>query len=351
MGKFRYFWANTLRKERYTNLELCRVERYFDMILKNTPESVEDVMVEADGEWHTSDNKFASSGWRKAHPLGSTNGHNSGRASPIKKEPPRISPKLGSGSAKAREVIMLSDSEDDDHEEGLVRGELSPSSSMPRSQSQSTGSRAPPPSTRAAPSPEVIDLTLDSDDDDGPPPPPPPVTTAAKRKTSDLNSSVGSGGSGSNGDVAAPAWKKPRYDDSRGASPVVRSGVYTNGYTNGSASAPSTSTSTVTNGTTRYTTSNASPTLSTGTPTPTTSTSSTWPRPTIPPPAPMHPPYQPTTYHPNPNALPPVPSRSGSFGYPSGSRSMSSASQSPNVVHAQPPSYYGSAYRGTQRRD
>ena len=43
--------------------------RYFDDILKQTPDSVEDVIIEADGQWHTEDNKYASPAWKAAHPV------------------------------------------------------------------------------------------------------------------------------------------------------------------------------------------------------------------------------------------------------------------------------------------
>ena len=41
--------------------------RYFDDILKRTPDSVEDVIIEADGQWHTEDNKYASPAWKATH--------------------------------------------------------------------------------------------------------------------------------------------------------------------------------------------------------------------------------------------------------------------------------------------
>ena len=43
--------------------------RYFDEILKCTTEDVEDVIVEPDGQWHTTDNKYASASWKAAHPV------------------------------------------------------------------------------------------------------------------------------------------------------------------------------------------------------------------------------------------------------------------------------------------
>ncbi|KIJ38482.1 hypothetical protein M422DRAFT_124404, partial [Sphaerobolus stellatus SS14] len=151
------------------NVEELFIDGYFDRILKDTPDSVEDVMVEADGEWHTSDNKYASGGWRSVHPF--TNGVASfNRASPRKekKDTPRGSPK-----AASQEVITLVDSDDED-DEGLVKRELSPGSSLPRSQTQSRSSRM---ERSAPPAPEVIDLTLSSDDEQSTPAP----TTSNKR--------------------------------------------------------------------------------------------------------------------------------------------------------------------------
>lgn len=174
-------------------------------------------MVEADGEWHTSDNKHASDGWRIAHPF--VNGTAPGEVSPPhrgRKESPE-----GSSRASSQEVISLTDSEDD--EEGLVKRELSPATSFARSQSQSQPYRngSGRSTQQAGKSAEVIDLTLDSDDDE-----PSPSPVMAKRKHIETESPNDSGST----------WKKPRFNDTQPASPSA-SGPYNN-YANGSGPPP-----------------------------------------------------------------------------------------------------------------
>ena len=178
--------------------------RYFDEILKETDEDVEDVIVEADGQWHTVDNVYGSTAWKAAHP-------------PVKDPPPQLPPtpvkKLSpapvtehsnsdvptkSGANNAEIVILDSDDED----EGQVKRELSPSA--PRSlktPSVSVGSL--PPRSQTGDS-DVIDLTLDSDDEDT-------LVNAhpTKKRKSDER------------DLASPTeriWKKSRIDMSPGGS-------------------------------------------------------------------------------------------------------------------------------------
>ncbi|KAF8525164.1 PINIT domain-containing protein, partial [Hysterangium stoloniferum] len=146
------------------------IDGYFDHILKDAPDA-EDVMVEADGEWHTSDNKYASAGWRASHPL-TTGVVSVVPVSPQKERTPKLT-----SSRTRQEVILLSDSEDE--EEGVVKRELSPTSSYAPS------SQPLPPFPKPASANEVIDLTLDSDDDELPPPPKP----THKRKEMELNPS------------------------------------------------------------------------------------------------------------------------------------------------------------------
>ena len=186
-----------------------------------TPESVEDVMVEADGEWHTSDNKFASEGWKTSHPLPN------GVVRPVspKKEPetpaPISSPSLKAPNGRALpEVISLTDSEDD--EERIVKRELSPKSGY-TSQSHSfassggkSGRTPPPPSSKASFSNEVIDLTLDSDEDDLPS----TYDSVHKRKERGLDDSP----------EASSSWKKPRYCAPSSSGSGSGSGSSSSGY-------------------------------------------------------------------------------------------------------------------------
>ncbi|KAF8078677.1 PINIT domain-containing protein [Lyophyllum atratum] len=165
------------------------IDGYFDEILKQTPESVEDVIVEADGEWHTSDNKYGSASWKASHPVSTA---------PIRKPPSVSQPASRSpskadvnGKAKAnnQEIFVL---DSDDEDEGQVKRELSPSLAS-ASQSYDGGSV---PQTQSQ---SVIDLTADSDDDE-----PPPTRQAAKRKATDHEPSSTS--------PTEQIWKKSRID-------------------------------------------------------------------------------------------------------------------------------------------
>ncbi|KAF8577886.1 hypothetical protein K439DRAFT_1654979 [Ramaria rubella] len=213
--------------DKLLNVEELIIDGYFDRILKDTPESVEDVVVEADGEWHTSDNKFASAVWRTLHPL--CNGNKLIKSVTPHKEPEKL-PSRSPSSAKVlngrvpQEVISLTDSEDDD--EGIVKRELSPTSSYATSQSQSfesarnrPGRLPPPPPPRSTSLNEVIDLTLDSDDDD--PPPPPKLTHKRKDRELDIPTE------------ASAAWKKQRLGASSASASTSDSAGY-GGYTDGS---------------------------------------------------------------------------------------------------------------------
>lgn len=166
--------------------------------MKETPEDVEDVIVEADGEWHTSDNAYASAVWKAAHPPKAL--------SPTKVEDAPLAQPNGSANGKNQgfepEIFIL-DSDDDD-DEGQIQRELSAYASssrtsydaMPRTQSQTSAT--------------VIDLTLDDDDedddsDDGSPSA--PTNNFGKRKASEANIDSVQG--------TEPQWKKGRPDPSR----------------------------------------------------------------------------------------------------------------------------------------
>ncbi|TEB35206.1 hypothetical protein FA13DRAFT_1762980 [Coprinellus micaceus] len=150
------------------------IDGYFDEILRSTPESVEDVIVEADGEWHTSDNKFASALWKATHAVIAK------PASPSKPPPvARPPPAEDKGKGRSAEVVVLSDTEDED--EGFVKRELSPSNSRSLDSIPYTPApHNPGPSQLAG---EVIDLTLSDEDEDEPAPVPPPPR--AYKRTAD----------------------------------------------------------------------------------------------------------------------------------------------------------------------
>lgn len=130
-------------------------------------------MVEADGEWHTTDNKFASAGWRHKHPYtprnhnSQTSGRHSVKTEGQSKSWPNVTP-----------LLVDSDSDDEEH---FVKTALSPSAASP------PDTNAPSNYSESRTAANVIDLTLDSDDEDQarPPPPSPPSAAYPKRKRSE----------------------------------------------------------------------------------------------------------------------------------------------------------------------
>ena len=141
-------------------------------------------MVEADGEWHTSDNSYASDAWRASHPpvlpetlLPPTETASIASSATAVNEPPNT---LGKDKTVSSEVFVL-DSDDDD-DEGQVKQQLSPSF-----RSSNGSFEAGPPDS------QVIDLTLSDDED---------VAPRRKRKATDS--------------PTQPIWKKSRGDEGHG---------------------------------------------------------------------------------------------------------------------------------------
>ncbi|EGO04293.1 hypothetical protein SERLA73DRAFT_157646 [Serpula lacrymans var. lacrymans S7.3] len=151
--------------EKVLNHEDLIIDGYFDQILKDTPQNVEDVIIESDGQWHTADNNYSSAVWRASHPP------------PFSDPPPTFRSQGGNPAVdrhaedtsmkpitKSDVQILILDSDDED--EGRVKRELSlshgstSSFSIPRSASLVTAK-----SSRANAG-EIIDLTLDSDDEE-----------------------------------------------------------------------------------------------------------------------------------------------------------------------------------------
>ncbi|KAH9982666.1 PINIT domain-containing protein [Lactifluus volemus] len=119
--------------ERSINPEELIVDGYFNSILESTPDTVEDVIVEADGEWHTSDDRYASGAWKKNH------------KSALSLASPTPQP---TNQATQQRLLSVMYSEEED--EGEVKRELSPSRPSPMNGLLGT---------------QVIDLTLESDEE------------------------------------------------------------------------------------------------------------------------------------------------------------------------------------------
>ncbi|CCL99022.1 uncharacterized protein FIBRA_01031 [Fibroporia radiculosa] len=217
--------------EKVLNVEDLIVDGYFTEILQQTSEEVEDVIVEADGQWHTEDNKFGTAAWRAAHPPSKPviPAQHAPVAKPRTPSPRKPTPYRVNGEGKPRpsnEEIVILDSDDED--EGRVKRELSPSTDSPvragASMSQSITSQ---PSRSRTQDTDVIDLTLDSEDEEA-------VPLTRKRKTYAT-------------DIPSPTeqiWKKSRTD---GMSSSPASSSANAGYSGGPRYAASSSRS-LTNG-------------------------------------------------------------------------------------------------------
>ncbi|KAJ9118181.1 hypothetical protein QFC22_004085 [Naganishia vaughanmartiniae] len=111
--------------------------QYFQSILAMCPDTVDEVIIEPDGEWHTEDQKYASPGWRQAQKSESTAAAaaaGAGKANTPLDEKPQLdldgdsftngttndnagkSSENGraGGSARMHEVVALDDSSDDE---------------------------------------------------------------------------------------------------------------------------------------------------------------------------------------------------------------------------------------------
>jgi E3 SUMO-protein ligase PIAS1 len=156
--------------------------------------------VEADGEWHTSDNKYASARWRQSHPKVDPAPSTPPRKMPSSTKPsPHIAaPRNGVEKPNDIEVLVL---DSDDEDEGRVKRELSPSFGSGSSGSANQSfDRISVPMTQSQE--DIIDLTLDSDSDDSQ-----PITssTAGKRKSAENISPR-----------SVQASKRVRVDDTQG---------------------------------------------------------------------------------------------------------------------------------------
>jgi E3 SUMO-protein ligase PIAS1 len=131
--------------------------RFFQGILDEAAEDLDDVLIEADGEWHSADNKHGSKRWRQTHAVKdpTTSQSRSKSMTSVASSSLRTQQPNSPSRGNPQQIVSLCDS--DDEEESIVKKELliaAPSSSL---QNGATSSRL---------SAAVIDLTLDSDSDD-----------------------------------------------------------------------------------------------------------------------------------------------------------------------------------------
>ncbi len=154
--------------------------------MDSTPDAVDDVIVEANGEWHTSDDKYASPTWKGTHKP----------APPAASPAPYPKPPVESTSSSdyvhntstqekkqsSGDVLVL-DSEEED--EGEVKRELSPSR---RERSLVNGLM----------STQVIDLTIESDEENA------SVPSPEKKRKAEVDPVV----------PTEEIWKKSRIGDS-----------------------------------------------------------------------------------------------------------------------------------------
>jgi len=208
------------------------IDGYFDEILNDTTESVEDVMVEADGQWHTTDNKYGSREWKAVHPV--TSQRVADKKPSVEENPTRFAPESNTPSndvngkkVPSHEIFVL---DSDDEDEGRVKRELSPSYASSANQSfDGTLPRAS--QSQQSQASQVIDLTLDSDDDDRDGDDAESVVSSATGKRKADEAGVGAS------PPSDQIWKKGRRDPSRilplpRMSSATHNGVGTSHYSN-----------------------------------------------------------------------------------------------------------------------
>jgi len=172
-------------------------DRYFDQILKDTSDYVEDVIVESDGQWHTTDNKFGSASWKASHPVTAL----SKISSPPRGSPTASVDEEAAAKAHARKnvEILVLDSDDEDEDEGRVKQELSDSYPM-NTFSSPISNPVLPTTARQPQSGDIIDLTADSDEEE---PQPLPVVRSSLEKRKAPSGAPS---------PTEQIWKKSRFD-------------------------------------------------------------------------------------------------------------------------------------------
>ncbi|KAF8605057.1 hypothetical protein BDV93DRAFT_470937 [Ceratobasidium sp. AG-I] len=175
------------------NTDELIVDMYFDDILKCTPDSVEDVIVEADGEWHTEDDKHGSQRW-----MGSLASRPRPAEKRVKAEPdlqPTRQSSADTNKSKPAEYLVLDSESEDDMPPPRMSIPTSAGPSRPQAQAQGA----------------VIDLTLSSDDeDDEPTHPPPRAALPAEPPRATSVSDLKRKERGTTPQDAA--WKRPRVE-------------------------------------------------------------------------------------------------------------------------------------------
>ncbi|WVW82607.1 hypothetical protein I302_104618 [Kwoniella bestiolae CBS 10118] len=164
------------------------VDGYVLSILNACPDSVDDVILEPGGDWHTEDNKYGSADWLASH--------RTAAPSPVEKKPEMAPSPQSNGNgatsdnaiSKRKIVELLSDSEDEDDEQPLSRTVNGgsrplalPTAALPRftpAATPATPATGGASSARSSiqPANDIIDLTLsdsedEEDDTDEAPPP------------------------------------------------------------------------------------------------------------------------------------------------------------------------------------
>ncbi|KAG8838610.1 SUMO ligase siz1 [Serendipita sp. 400] len=158
------------------------IDEYVSNILENVPEDIDDVMVEADGEWHTEDRKYGSQNWMRTFGV------------PI--DANSIEEKLEEHPQPSKPLdpsIEIGDSDfDSDSEEEQVKQEIESTATSMNRRSQPSSSLSTTPLA-----PPVIDLTLSDSEEEGqlparPPLPSMPISSLGKRKLSSDGELAGS---------------------------------------------------------------------------------------------------------------------------------------------------------------
>lgn len=151
-------------------------------ILKACSDSIEEVTIEPDGNWHTDDNQYGSAEWLATAPPRVKSQPESRRNS-MPPPPAQSGSPTSDDKGKAKAVVILSsdDETDEDFDVPLANGRAP----------DRGASTSRTPAVRPAGQQDVIDLTFDSDDDDEQ-----PLAAAAQNGTNGAQPGNLNGGQG-----------------------------------------------------------------------------------------------------------------------------------------------------------